>query len=229
MKGKRYVKKYQGESKYSRNVREMIEMLQHEEVKTGKINYKILKMSRHATERVVDYFDCSEERAIKEVRFLLKHSKRVGEQLAYDGRINVMFVCNQYAIYLSPNLEHVITIHKFQQVSYNPIREILPELKAKFQGKELRQELVRLHKEAWATLEQREAEQLKVVLEIDREVKEQLNKLQSLRQGYSPRHYKRYVKDRIAEERERLFSEGEKLFSIKLEKRHIGKSITSVL
>lgn len=229
MQGKRYVKKYRGEQSLSRNVREMIAMIKNEEVMKGRPKYMELELSKHAKDRVIGYFGCKESYAIKKVRGLLRRSKRVGEQLAYDGRINVMFVCNQYAIYLSPNLKHVVTIHQFTKVSYNPIREILPELSQQLDGMELNKELVRLHKEAWNDLEKREADQLKLVLEIDDEVNAQLKKLEDLKKGFTPKHYRKYVNQRIAEEREKLFTEGAKLFNIKLEKRHVGKSITSVL
>jgi hypothetical protein len=159
---------------------------------------------------------------------MLRQSKRVGSQLAYDGRINVLFVYKQYAMYLSPNLEHVITIRKFDKVSYRPIKKILPKLSENLRGTKLKKELVKLHKEAWSNIERVESELEKVVLQLEEEVSGTMKKLESLKIGYNPKHYKKYIHNRFVEERERLVAEGEKLFNIKLEKRHIGKSITSL-
>lgn len=229
-KGRRYAKRYKHEDSYDRNVKEMIEMIKREKVSHGRIKYRQLRMSKHAIQRATEYFDCSAYGAINEVISLLKRSKRVGEQLAYDGRINVMFVCDQFAIYLSPNLMNVITIHKFNRVTYKPIESMIPELRKQFKDGGFKSELVKLHKKAWEEVEIREMEQQRLVLEIDSEVNKQIANLKNLkRDGFSPRHYKKYISERIKEESARLIAEGEKLFCIKLEKRHIGKSITAVL
>lgn len=229
VRGKRYAKRYSGEGDFSRNVREMIEMIKNETVSSKKIDYKKMKVSRHARARVLEYCKCNSNGVEKRIKWLLQRSKRIGEQLSFDGRINILFVYKQYAIYMSPNLECVVTVHKFQNISYNPIRIILPQLQEKFKGEELRQELVRLHKDAWHDIEVREHEQLKRVLEIDNEVNNQFKRLKELRTGYSPKHYTKYIKTRIQEERTKLVTEGKKLFDLKLEKRHIGKSITAVM
>jgi hypothetical protein len=228
-KGSRYATRHLGERKYSRNVREMIEMIKNEEINNGEIDYKGFKMSGHALERAMEYFNCSEHGAYKLVRHVLKRAERIGEQLAYDGRINILFVYDQFAIYMSPSLEHVVTVRKYQKISYKPIRKMLPQLKSNLEGKELKEELVRLHKEAWDKLEKRESKQLDLVLEIDREVSDQIKKFEQLSQGHCPRHYKKFLKESLKEARSKLVKEGNKLFKIKLQKRHVGKSITSVL
>jgi hypothetical protein len=229
VKGKRYTRGFRGEEQLSKNIREMIAMIKNEEVSNGRIKYGKLQLSRHALLRAKQFLNCSEKHAIVRVKCILRQSRRVGEQLAYDGRINVLFVYKQFAIYLSPNLEHVVTIHKFKEVSYSPIKNILPQLESDLKGVKLKRELVRLHKEAWSNIEKIEFEQQKKVLQLEADVNETITKLKSLKGGYSPKHYKKYLSGRFVEERERLVVEGEKLFKIKLEKRHIGKSITSVL
>jgi hypothetical protein len=229
MKGKRYTKGVRGEEQLSKNIREMVAMIKNEKVSNGRINYGKLELSYHALGRVKQYLGCSEKHALIKIKGMLRQSKRVGEQLSYDGRINVMFVHEQYAIYLSPNLEHVVTIRKFSEVSYKPIKTMLPQLTISLKGVKLRKELVRLHKEAWVNIDKIEVEQQKKVLEIEQEVSNTMVKLNQLRTGFNPKHYKEYIKNRFVEEREKLIVEGKKLFNIKLEKRHIGKSITSVL
>lgn len=229
MKGERYAKRYINEEDISRNVREMILMAKHERVKKGRIDFDKLKMSSHALERAIECFGCSESEAFGKIIPLLKRAKRIGEQLAFDGRINVLYANRQYAIYLSPNLETVITVHKFQNVSYNKIQERLPELMEMYEGEELRKELVRLHKEALHILSVKEYRILKNVLEIEKEVGKQKRKLHSLSQGYCPRHYRKHIRQRLDEETNRLVQEGRKLFNVKLEKRHVGKSFTAVL
>lgn len=229
MEGKRYTRGFRGEEQLSKNIREMIAMIKNEKVHNGRIKYGKLKLSFHASLRAKQFLECSEKNVLARVKCMLRQSRRVGEQLAYDGRINVLFVYKQYAIYLSPNLENVITIRKFDRVSYKPIKKMLPKLSKELKGIALKKELVKLHKEAWINIDEIESELQERVLELEAEVNETVEKLKSLRGGYSPRHYKKYLNSRFVEERERLVTEGEKLFKIKLEKRHIGKSITSVL
>jgi hypothetical protein len=228
-KGKRYIKGYKNEDDYSRNIREMICMIKNERINNGRLNLDKLKVSTHALDRAVEHLECAKHQVLPRVKSILKRATRIGEQLAYDGRINVLFVHKQYAIYLSPNLEYVVTVRKYCQVTYKPIRQRIPELKEKYQGKEFRREMFRLHEQAWAEISEREEKQLKIVMELDRSVVEQMQRLHKLRTaGYSPRHYMKYTSERLKEERERLVAEGEKLFRIKMEKRHIGKSITAV-
>jgi hypothetical protein len=223
MKGERYTQQREGEeSRLSKNIREMIEMMKTERVSTNPINYNNLRMTNHSVQRVMEYFKCNENECLDKVKDILSKSERIGEQLAFDGRINVMFSYKQYAIYLSPNLKHIITVHKFQRVSYNPIREMLPTLQEKFQGEQLRRHLVKLHRDAWEDIEKRESKQVRKVMEIDRELNNQLKKINK---GYAPK----FITSRIEEERSRLYVEGKKLFEMKLEKRHVGKSLTSVI
>lgn len=223
MKGLRYTQQRHGqESSLSKNIREMIEMLKRERVSKKPINFNTLRMTSHSVDRVVEYFDVDKSESLDVIKYILKKAERIGEQLAYDGRINVMFSYKQYAIYLSPNLKYVITIHNFDKVSYNPIREMLPTLESTYQGEQLRLELVKLHREAWSDLESRERKQMQVVMDIDRELNKQLKKI---RKGFEPK----FLTERIDEERGKLYLEGKKLFDIKLEKRHVGKSITSIL
>jgi hypothetical protein len=233
MSGKRYTRRYRGEEDLSKNIREMIAMIKNEEVSRGKIKYGKLELSKHALKRAKQFLGCSEKYALARVKNLLRRARRVGEQLSYEGRLNVLFVVNQYAIYLSPSLEKVITIRKFSRISYKPIKKQLPELTNKFSGTKLKKELVRLHKDALAKVERIEIEQQNKVVNLDKEIHNTIKKLNDLKQGYTPKHYRKYLNQRLNEEKEKLFNdlikEGERLFTIKLEKRHIGKSIASIL
>lgn len=222
---------HEKEKDYNRNVREMLEMIKNEEVRKGEIDYKNLQMTRHATERVIEHLECNEGKALKKVQWMLKRSTRVGDQLAFDGRINVMFVFNQYAIYLSPNLENVVTFHKVDRVTYNPIKRALPKLQKQYSEDELKDKLISMHREAWDDIEQKEIEQTQILLDVENEVSKSIDKLASLLNdnSYKPKHYAKYLRQRINEERYKIKVEGHRLFQLKLEKRHVGKSMASLL
>ena len=151
--GKRYTRGFRGEEQLSKNIREMIAMIEHEKINKGRIKYHKLEMSEHAGLRAKQFLKCSEKYALIKIKNILRRSRRVGEQLSHDGRINVLFAYKQYAIYLSPNLERVVTVRIFKKVSYEPIKKMLPQLSKNLKGVKLKRELVKLHKEAWNNIE----------------------------------------------------------------------------
>lgn len=220
----RYVTKTsRNESQFNIYVKEMIQMIKNEEIKTN-LYVKGIKLSKHALERVEQHFDISSSAtATKFIKDTLSKATRIGAVLSYDGRINVLYAHDKTAVYLSPDLKTVVTVNKYETVSYEPLASVI---KKRSLNKE---EAIKLHLEYLEELEQREKEYVKTVLNVELRVKEATDIYQSiLDTGKRKSSRKRDIKEMISEHNLMLKKEGKKLFALKVEKRHICKSLVSL-
>jgi hypothetical protein len=220
----RYVqRKHKKESQFNIHVKEMIEMLKNEEVKEN-LYVKGIKLSSHALERMEQHFSVKNSAtATKMMKDMLSKAKRIGAVLAYDGRINVLYAYDGTAIYLSPNLKTVVTINRYSDVTYKPIEEAT-------MGKILaKEELIDLHMQYLSNIEQEEKEQIKKMLELDSQVNEATKQYQLILNVGKGASRKKKVREMISEQNFILKQEGRKLFNLKVEKRHICKSLVALI
>lgn len=220
----RYVqRKHKTESQLNIHVKEMIQMIKNEEVKAN-LYVKGIKLSSHALERMEQHFSVSNTAtATKMVKEMLNKAKRIGAVLAFDGRINVLYAYEQTAIYLSPNLKTVVTVNKYSDVTYKPIARLLMEKTVD------KQELIDLHLKYLTDIEVQEEAQIKRMLDIESKVDEATKQYQLILDVGKGRGRKKQVKELISDQNHMLKQEGWKLFNIKVEKRHICKSLVSLI
>jgi hypothetical protein len=224
--GQRYViKKGKKESIYNIYVKEMIEMLKNEEVKEN-LYINGIKLSNHAFDRVKQHFGITNlATATRFIKDMLKNAKRIGTVLSYDGRINVMYAYNQTAILLSPDLRTVVTVNKYKNMTYSKIYE-----KFGIKAKENidKDKLIELHLKYLEEIEEKEREQTKVLLDIEEKVREAKEFYQTILDVGRGKGRKKRVKKMISEFNYLLKKEGWKLFSIKVEKRYVCKSLSTL-
>ncbi|WP_090739404.1 hypothetical protein [Paenibacillus sp. Mc5Re-14] len=209
------------EKQFNIHIREMIEMIKHERVKTN-LYVKAVKLSAHAFARMEEHFDISNlATATKLAKDMLKHAVRIGTVLSYDGRINVLYAYRQTAFFLSPDLKTVVTVNKFQKVSYKPFMKIAKE------GAD-RDTLLEMHFNLLREIEQKEEDQIRLILSIEQKVREANEQCTTMLKLIKGGGRKRSIKQLISEQNHQLKMEGRKLFDLKIKKRHLCKSIVSL-
>jgi hypothetical protein len=223
----RYVqRRFKSESQFNLHVKEMIEMIKHEEIKDN-LYINGIKLSKHAFERVQQHFGINNvATATRFIKDLLSKATRIGSILSYDGRINVLYAVDQTAIFLSPNLKTVVTVNKYKNVTYKKIIE-----KFNLNAKESidKDKLIELHWKYLNEIEQKEKEQIDKMLEIEKKVREATELYRTiLYVGRGGKGRKKKIKQMISDFNYMLKKEGWKLFNIKIEKRHVCKSLVSL-
>lgn len=204
------------------HVKEMIQVLKNEKITTN-LYVKAVKLSAHAFGRFQELFSVtSEATANKMVKEMLKRATRIGAVLAYDGRVNVLFAVDQTAIFLSPDLKTVVTVNKYKKdkVGYKPI------VKKKNLS---RDKVIDLHFKYINEMESQEEEYQKKMLSIESDVSEAVSMYENILIHGKGYQRKLEIKKMIAEQNLRLKKEGWKLFNLKVEKRHVCKSLASML
>lgn len=202
-------------------LKEMIEMMKNEKVKTN-LYVKAVKLSEHAFRRVrrhLGIFNLAT--ANKTVKEMLQKAVRIGTILSKEGRINVMYVYNQIAFFLSPDLKTVVTVNKFTQTTWRFGKE--------FKGEDVsKEELIERH---WAVLREMEAEEdqmIQFILAIEAKVSDAKSQFSS-HLGYLKKNKHRYeITKTISEQNMQLKNEARKLFRLKSEKRRLCKSLASL-
>lgn len=209
------------EKQFNIHIREMIEMMKNEQVKTN-LYVKAIKLSAHALARMEQHFEVSNlATATKMVKDMLRHAVRIGTVLSYDGRINVLYAYRQTAFFLSPDLKTVVTVNKFQKVSYKPLMKFAKE------GID-RDVLLEMHSNLLREIEQKEEEQMRLILSIEQKVREANDQCTTMLKLIKGGGRKRNIKQLISEQNHQLKMEGRKLFELKIKKRHLCKSIVSL-
>lgn len=218
----RYVtEKKEREKQANIHVKEMIQVLKNEKI-VNNLYVKAVKLSAHAFKRFQELFNItSEATANKMVKEMLKKATRIGAVLAYDGRVNVMYAVDQMAIFLSPDLKTVVTVNKYEEddVGYKPI----------VNKKLSRDKIIDLHFKYISEIENQEEKFQKKMMNIETNVSEAISLYENILihgKGYSR---KREIKKMISEQNLMLKEEGWKLFNLKVKKRHICKSLASIL
>lgn len=221
-KAYRYAKsKGEYEKQVNIHIREMIEMIKHEEVKKN-LYVKGIKLSTHAFERMQQHFECADIAvATRTAKEMLKHAVRIGTVLAYDGRINVLYAYRQTAFFLSPDLKTVVTVNKFQEVSYKPL------LKKVREGLD-REAIIELHFDYLREIERKEEELMRLILSIEQKVREATEQCAMMLRVVRGGGRKKNIKQIISEQNHHLKMEGRKLFELKIEKRHLCKSLVAL-
>lgn len=227
----RYTKKFKWENEKRQCIREMLAMMENEKVEE-EINYDKIQMSRHALQRVREHTGISDEKKARRfVIDILKKSTRIGVQVSKEGRINVLYAYEQHAVYLSPNLENVVTFHKLKAMTFKPMLSLYEQLQEEYQGAELQQKLIEAHKDKLARLEEVEQRQFEKVSKRNKELTrlEILRETQKTRSNKTNRRIESYVKKQVVSERRKLIKDGERLFNIKSDKRKLLKSLCALL
>lgn len=217
----RYTKsKGDREKLHNIHIREMIEMIKNEKVEDV-LQVKHIRISNHAYQRVKSHFGIDNiNDAAKKVRLMLRKAVRIGTVLSYDGRINVLFAYQQTAFYLSPDLKILVTVNKYPKVTY---KQLLHKVR---QGAD-RDHLIKLHYDLLKEIEEQEQKHIKKILVIEQRVRETTEQLVGfLHFMRSPQ--KHSLKAIISEMNLELKLEGRKLFDLKVEKRHICKSLVAL-
>jgi hypothetical protein len=218
----RYVKRrFKNEKQFNIHVREMIAVLKNEEVKQN-LYVRGIKLSNHAFERMQQHFGVNNiATATRMVKDMLSKAVRIGTVLAYDGRINVLYAYQQIAIFLSPDLKTVVTINKYTDVTYNPIRNKVDNCIDK-------DKLIKLHLERLKQIEEEEQEYINRILSLEEKVRKEIGKCVSLMRMSRRYDTKKHVKSLISNLNHKLKKEGWKLFNLKVQKRHICKSLVAL-
>lgn len=219
----RYVQSKRGEreKQFNIHIREMIEMMKHEEVKTN-LYVKAVKLSAHAFERMGTHFEISNlATATKITKEMLKNAVRIGSVLSYDGRINVLYAYHQTAFFLSPDLKTVVTVNKFAEVTYKPFLKVIN------QGVD-RETILEMHFDLLREIEEREEKQMRLILSIEESVREATDQCATLLSLVKNGGRKKSIKELISEMNHQLKLEGRKLFELKIEKRHLCKSLVAL-
>jgi hypothetical protein len=218
----RYTKS-KGEDEKSCNIhiREMIEMIKNEEVREN-LYVKAVKLSTHAFLRMQEHFNAgSLATASKMAKDMLKHAVRIGTVLAYDGRINVLYAYRQTAFFLSPDLKTLVTVNKYNDVTYRPLLQHI------YEGID-RETLIDLHFGYLREIELEEQAQMQRILTIEEKVRTATAQCASLLELVRGRGRKYNIKQLISDQNFQLKQEGRKLFELKTEKRHVCKSLVSL-
>ncbi|EJW13939.1 hypothetical protein M5X02_20285 [Paenibacillus alvei] len=218
----RYAKsKGEYEKQVNIHIREMIEMIKYEEVKKN-LYVKGIKLSTHAFKRMKQHFDLVDVAvATRKAKEMLRHAVRLGTVLSYDGRINVLYAYRQTAFFLSPDLKTVVTVNRFHEISYKPV------LKKVHDGLD-REELLELHISHLREIERKEEEQMRLILSIEQKVREATEQCATMLRLVRGGGRKKEIKHLISEQNHHLKMEGRKLFELKVEKRHLCKSLVSL-
>jgi hypothetical protein len=183
---------------------------------------KAVKLSSHAYERMQEHFGAdSFTTATGIAKTMLKNAIRIGTVLAYDGRINVLYAYRQTAFFLSPDLKTLVTVNKFDAVTYKP-------LLSKIEGGHNREALIELHFNYLREFEQKEKEQMQMILSIEQKVRETTEQCVSMLGLIRGGHRKKNIKQLISDQNRQLKTEGRKLFELKIEKRHLCKSLVAL-
>lgn len=220
----RYVTKVKdNEKKINVHMKEMISVLKYNEIKTN-LYVKGVKLSSHAIERCGEMFGVGSATASKMIKDMLKNAIRIGSVLAYDGRQNVLYAYNKTAIFLSPDLKMVVTINRYyDDVMYDKVKKIL--LKTKLTD----QEVVNLHVKLIRDIEKIEIDLEEKILKINNKVEETTNMYKTILEFGKGRSRKKTVKEMISEHNYMLKIEARKLFELKIQKRHICKSLVNLV
>lgn len=218
----RYAKsKGENEKQVNIHIREMVEMIKNEEVKEN-LYAKNIKVSHHAYVRLKEHYDADNlAKATKVARDMLSHASRIGTVLSYDGRINVLYAYRQTAFFLSPDLKTLVTVNKYPVVTY---RQLLHKVR---EGVD-REYLLELHFNLLREFEAREQEQSKKILMIEQRVRETTAQCVSMLGLVRGGGRKSGIKRIISEYNHQLKFEGKKLFELKIEKRHLCKSLVAL-
>lgn len=108
---------------------EVLDVLQY-----GNVTYPISKVeiTDHAYKRASERFNFKEEKVAKaQIKGLLKKSKLIGMQLSENGTPSVLFAYKRHGFYLSRDLKTVLTVNRFESVTYEPLKNKIAELHAK--------------------------------------------------------------------------------------------------
>lgn len=225
-KNYRYVEKTcNTQTDYSIHVRELINSLKHEKIKES-LYVKHVKLSNHAYVRFQERVnpDMSLATATKHVRDLLKDAKRVGSIVSYDGRLSVLYTSEGLDMYLSPDLKTLITISQSDGLNLELLKDKLPT------DRELtKDELLQLHLDEIALLEEEERKQLDVLLKIESNVSETHDICRDLITTIGRRHRTKSIREAIGEQSYLLKKEGKKMFRISVRKRMLLRSMTGLL
>lgn len=219
----RYVKRqFRNEKAFNLHVKEMIEMLKQEEIKKN-LYVKGVKLSNHAFKRMRQHFGTKDMvTATRLMKEMLSKAVRISCIISYEGRICVLYAYNQTAFYLSPDLKTVVTVNRYFETR-------VPELN-KVQKIVDKDTLIQLHLKHLEKIEEKEKAQTAKILQIERKVRESVQACENLlhigRGGGVER--KKGIKALIAEQNLYLKQEGWKLFNIKLEKKHVCKSLVAL-
>lgn len=96
------------------------------------LNVDHMKISNHAIRHAQRRFNRSSRKdAEGYIRSILRRSEFVGETVDDDGRSAYMFAYGRHAIVVSLDHKTVLTIQRFESVTYDPLKEKIRELHAK--------------------------------------------------------------------------------------------------
>lgn len=204
------------------HIKEMISVLDKEPIKHN-LYIKGIKLSSHALKRVKQCYNIENEAtATRFIKDILKDATRIGEVVAYDGRVNVLYAYNKNAIFLSPNLKTVVTVNVYGDTIFNPL-----EVEVSQQNK---QDLIDMHYKELTDRQVEIDEQMKVVLDIHRKVEESVEQYKSIMNvGRLKRKKVKVIESMISEFNKQVKSEGRKLFFMQSDKRQIAKSLVSLI
>lgn len=211
------------ETQLNLHVKEMIEVIKNEEIKK-EIYVKAVKLSTHAFKRFKQIFNVNNLATANRItKDMLKNAMRIGAVLAYDGRVNVMYALNNTAFFMSPDLKTVVTVNKYQNELYKPISKIVNRRKL---GQE---DTVKLHLKFLKNMEEQERVFVESMLKIEEKVSEAVGMYSTILEFGKGFKRKQQVKEMISEYNLMLKQEGWKLFNLKVEQRHVCKSLASII
>lgn len=218
----RYAKKTgRHEKKCNIHIREMVEMIKNEEIKSN-LYVKGVKLSAHAFKRVKRHFNVrSLATATKMIRDMLKDAVCLGSVLSHKGRINVLYAYKQTAFFLSPDLKTLVTVNKFQEVTYRPF---LKEVKRGVEPNTI----YTMHLNLLREIETKEEEMIRFLLSIEEKCRDATDQCRTLLKVVRNGERKRDIKDLISDQNHQLKIESRKLFQLKVEKRRLCKSLVSL-
>lgn len=96
------------------------------------LNYKKVKITEHAYKRASDRLGLTNRNhATGQIRSILKNAQRIGLIVSEDGNESILYALNRIAIYLSTDLQRVITVNRFENITYVPVKQKVKEIHEK--------------------------------------------------------------------------------------------------
>lgn len=178
------------------------------------LDVKKITMTEHAYQRAKERFNMPDRsHALNHFRVTLKLAKKVGQTIVDDGTETILYAHGRTAVYLSLDLKTIITVNKFEYVSYQPIKDKVEALH--------RKEFKKLERIEKSKIRKLNDIKLKYAIEIA-----QLNYRQKRTRSNQVREYCESRKKEI----NIMFAEFEKEISeIQSNKRQIARSMVAVL
>lgn len=182
--------------------------------KNPELNTKKIKMSPHAYARAAERFNKrNKEEALGHFRGILRQAQKIGETTCEKGNRTILYAYQRHAVYLSLDLTTIITVNRFENTTYEPIKD----------------KMVSIHRKEFNKLERQERSTEKKLKLLQLESAIEIAQLNYRSIKTRSQNVKKECSYRIEELEAQLKNMEEELHKIKSSKRQVARSMVSVL